>query len=170
MRSSLIGVIDSPRWRERHQATRATIDQPTPISNRLAPVMLARASEHGDAVSLPAAAHRLPNSATACPALLANTKSTAYSGSTAMSARSATASPAEMSTCAASAPHERMNAAPTMASPNRTASAGWGMSGDVTRRAIAGTVTSAASTNRSCERTGWTVSSSVAVAVTTGGA
>ena len=123
-RSSLTSPTATPCFRHRHQASTATIDQPTPISSRLAPVMLARASEHGDAVELFAAAHRLPNSATACPALSAKTKSTAYSGRTAMSARSAIANPAEMSSWAASAAHDRMKAAPTMARPKSSASAG----------------------------------------------
>ncbi len=46
-----------------------------------------------------------------------NTKSTAYSGSTATSASSASARPALMSTCAASAAQASTNAAPTIATP-----------------------------------------------------
>ena len=53
-----------------------------------------------------------PYCANACPAFHVNTKSTAYSGSTAISASTASASPAEMSSCATSAAHARMNAAP----------------------------------------------------------
>src|SRR4030065_542735 len=52
--------------------------------------------------------------------------STAYSGSTAMNARTAIASPAEMSSCATSAAHDRRKAAPTIAMPNRSASAAGG--------------------------------------------
>jgi len=52
------------------------------------------------------------------------TKSTAYSGSTAMIASTATARPAETSTCAASAAHASRNAAPTMASPYTAAATG----------------------------------------------
>ena len=37
--------------RSRYQAMKTTIDQPMPISSRLAPVMLASASEHGDSVA-----------------------------------------------------------------------------------------------------------------------
>ena len=102
-----------------------TIDQPTPISSRLAPVMLASASEHGVSPSPPGGRHAGPNSATDCPALNANTRSTAYSGRTAMKASTAMASPAEMSSCATSAAQESMNAAPTMASPRSSAAAGW---------------------------------------------
>ena len=37
-----------------------TIDQPTPISSRFAPVMLASASEHDDAMVEPGALHDGP--------------------------------------------------------------------------------------------------------------
>jgi hypothetical protein len=63
----------------RHAASRTTIDQPMPINSRLPPVMLASAS----------GAYLSGSS----PAFNANVKSTAYSGSTAMSASSARAAP-----------------------------------------------------------------------------
>ena len=56
-----------------------------------------------------------------------------------MSARIAIARPAPMSIWATSAAHERRNAAPTMARPKMSASAGWGMSGCVNRTTRAGT-------------------------------
>ena len=57
------------------------------------------------------------------------TKSTAYSGSTASSASRASASPALMSTWAASAAQDSRNAAPMMASPKTSAASGEGSSG-----------------------------------------
>ena len=51
-----------------------------PISSRFAPVMLASASEHGDSPMPSGGRHAAPYAATACPALNANTRSTAYSG------------------------------------------------------------------------------------------
>ena len=57
------------------------------------------------------------NSFGCVPAFEVNTKSTAYSGSTAISARTASASPAEMSSCTTSAPQPSRNAAPTIARP-----------------------------------------------------
>ena len=56
-----------------------------------------------------------------CADFQVKTKSTAYSGSTAISASSATASDSEMSISAASAAHERMKAAPKMAIPKTIA-------------------------------------------------
>ena len=117
LRSSTTSVSRTPVRRARYQATNTTIDQPMPMSRRLAPVMLASASEHGVSPGAPGGRQAGPYAATAPPALKANTRSTAYSGSTAMKARSAIASPAEMSSCATSAPHDSMNAAPTMARP-----------------------------------------------------
>ena len=55
------------------------------------------------------------NSSGSLPALEVNTKSTAYSGSTAISASRARASPAEMSSWMTSAPQPSRNAAPTTA-------------------------------------------------------
>ena len=72
-------------WRMRYAPTSTTSDQPAPISSWLPPVMFASASG--------------ANSAGFLPAFHVKTKSTAYSGSTATSASSARASPAEMSTC-----------------------------------------------------------------------
>ena len=90
-----------------------TIVQPMPISSRFAPVMFASASEHGDSVppserQARRAGLRERRRRPSC----ANTKSTAYSGSTAMRARIAIARPAEMSSCATSAAQDSMNAAP----------------------------------------------------------
>ena len=99
-----------------------TMDQPMPINSRLAPVMLASARLHGDSSPPPGGGRQAgPVASNEFPPCQANTKSTAYSGSTAMSARTAIASPAEMSSCATSAAHDRMNAAPTIASPNSAA-------------------------------------------------
>ena len=89
--------------------TSTTSGQPTPTRIRLAPVMLASARPQTS--GLP------PSVAYAEPHWAVNTKSTAYSGSTATSARSASAMPALMSTWAASAAHARVKAAPTIASP-----------------------------------------------------
>ena len=66
----------------------------------------------------PAAGRPRPSARTSRRPSHANTKSTAYSGRTAISARMAIARPAEMSSCATSAAHDSMNAAPTMARPN----------------------------------------------------
>lgn len=78
-------------------ATITTIGQPTPTRTRFAPVMLASASEQTSGVP--------PSAAYAPPHCTVKTKSTAYSGSTASrSARSASARPALMPTCTASAP------------------------------------------------------------------
>src|SRR5437868_3422208 len=88
-RSSWTQVKVLPCCRERYQAISTTIDQPTPIRSRLAPVMLASASEHGDAVSAPGSLQPAPYAATAWPAFQAKTMSTAYSGSTAMNASTA---------------------------------------------------------------------------------
>ena len=95
------------RTRMRYAAISTTIDQPAPISSWLPPVMFASASG--------------ANSAGCLPAFHVNTKSTAYSGSTATSASSASARPAEMSSCTTSAAQASMNAAPTTARPKSTA-------------------------------------------------
>ena len=121
-----------------------TIVQPMPISRRFAPVMLASARWHGDSVPPSSGRHAAPVSANDSPPFFANTKSTAYSGSTAISARIAIARPAEMSSCAASAAHDSMNAAPTIARPKRNASSGWERSGWVNRTTNPGTVSAAA--------------------------
>ena len=99
-----------------------TIDQPMPISSRLAPVMFASASEHALSPVSPGGLQASPNSANAFPPSHAKTMSTAYSGRTAMNASTAIASPAEMSSCATSAAHDRTNAAPTIARPKSSAS------------------------------------------------
>ena len=88
--------------------------------------------------------HAAPVSANDSPPLRANTKSTAYSGSTAIRARIAIARPAEMSSCATSAAQDSMNAAPTIAMPNSRASSGCASSGLVARSTIAGTPSSTA--------------------------
>ena len=112
--------------RIRDQAMNTTIDQPMPISRRLAPVMFASASEQGDSVPPPSGRHAGPVASNEFPPFHAKTKSTAYSGSTAMSASTAIARPAEMSSCATSAAHERMNAAPTIARPKSSGLGGMG--------------------------------------------
>ena len=126
--------------RERYAAMNTTIDQPMPISRRFAPVMLARASEHALSRVSFAALHASPNCSNAFPPFHASTMSTAYSGSTAMNARTAIASPAEMSSCATSAAHDRMKAAPTIASPNSSASTAFARDASEKRSTIAGIV------------------------------
>ncbi len=125
---------------------KTTIDQPMPIRSRFAPVMFASASEHLLSPGSVAALHSSPNSANACPPSNASTKSTAYSGNTAMNASTAIARPAEMSSCAASAAHDRMNAAPTIASPYRTASSQFSVWMSAIRRTSPGTVAATART------------------------
>ena len=90
----------------RHAASSTTIDQPMPISSRLPPVMFASAS----------GAYLSGSS----PALQANVKSTAYSGSTAISASTVRARPCDTSSCSASAAQARRNAEPRIASPKTT--------------------------------------------------
>src|SRR5947209_9097454 len=137
-----------------------------PISRRLDPVMLARASEHGEASVAPGGTHAAPWAATAEPALPANTTSTAYSGSTAMKASTAMANPAEMSSWAASAAHDRRNAAPTTAAPNTSASIAWSSVPPPRRRTRAGTVAATAIAIEICWRRGRTSRRSSAVEVT----
>jgi hypothetical protein len=72
------------------------IDQPMPISSRFAPVMLARTSEQLLVVS-PGATQLDPCSATVVPPFQANTNPTAYSGRTAISARTPMAKLADTS-------------------------------------------------------------------------
>src|SRR4030095_4290468 len=108
-----------PSRRKRHSASRTNSGPPMPISARLDPVMLASTYEH--AFSPSASQLVPPEAAMALPPLAANTKLTAYSGSTAIRASTAIASPAEMSSCATSAAHDRMNAAPTTARPKISA-------------------------------------------------
>jgi hypothetical protein len=96
-----------------------------PISSRLAPVMLASASEQGSSPSC----WQVPSACTALLPRQANTKSTAYSGSTATRASTEIASPAEISSDANSAAHDSTNAAPTTARPNTRASSGGVSSG-----------------------------------------
>jgi hypothetical protein len=126
--------------RERYAAMNTTIDQPMPISRRFAPVMLARASEHALSLVSLAALHASPNCSNAFPPFHASTMSTAYSGRTAMNARTAIARPAEMSSCATSAAHDRMKAAPTIASPNSSASTAFARDALEKRSTIAGIV------------------------------
>ena len=115
----------------RHAARSTTSDQPTPMSRRFPPVMLASAS--GAYLS------------GSWPALTANVKSTAYSGRTAISARTAIARPCETSSCSTSAPHARRKAAPTTANPNKVAANHVGGEPPVARKASAGSVAAAAS-------------------------
>ncbi len=87
----------------RHAASSTTSAQPTPMSSRLEPVMLASASGAYLSGSF--------------PAFHANVKSTAYSGSTAMRASTVRARPCEMSSWSASAPQARRNDEARMARP-----------------------------------------------------
>ena len=80
-----------------------------PMSSRFPPVMFASASG------------AYFGSRVRCPAFEVKTKSTAYSGSTAMSARTARARPAETSSWSTSAAQASRKAAPTTASPKITA-------------------------------------------------
>ena len=114
--------------------------------------MFASASEHGDSVPPPTGGHEGPYACTEFPPFDANTKSTAYSGSTAISASSAMARPAEMSSCATSAAHDSRNAAPTIARPNSTASRGCGSSEWRKRIATPGTVAAKASVSERRDR------------------
>ena len=126
--------------RERYAAMKTTIDQPMPISSRLAPVMLASASEQASSPAAPGGWHASPYCSNAFPPSHARTRSTAYSGRTAMNARTAIARPAEMSSCATSAAHDRMKAAPTIASPYSRASTQFASDTLENRSTIAGTV------------------------------
>ena len=141
MPSQRLAVPAPSRRRIRYHAMKTTMDHPIPIKSRLAPVMFASASPHGDSVPPPGGGrHAGPVASNEFPPCQAKTKSTAYSGSTAMSASRAIAKPAEMSSCATSAAHDRMNAAPTIARPNSAASTVCGRSGAVARMIRAGTV------------------------------
>ncbi len=120
-RSSLISVSSGPVYPSffaidfmRQAASSTTIDQPMPMRSRLPPVMLARAS--GAYFS------------GLVPAFEVKTKSTAYSGRTAIRARTARARPAETSSWRTSAAQARRKAAPTTASPKMMAAiqlSGW---------------------------------------------
>src|SRR5437899_284712 len=145
-----------PRRRHWYHATRTTSVQPMPMSSRLEPVMLARVNEQGDALALLGAWQTVPYFADECPPFHANTKLIAYSGSTAMKASRAMARPAEMSSWATSAAHERTKAAPTMAAPKSTAAATWGTCGWTRRSTIPGAVTRPAAARKSRWRPGWT--------------
>ena len=127
-----------PARRVRYHAMNTTLVQPRPINSRLAPVMFASASEHGEAAPGSVLGQAGPNPWTDAPPCQANTKSTAYSGSTAISASTAIARPAEMSSWATSAAHERRNAAPTIASPKSRASIAYERSGVAKRSQSAG--------------------------------
>jgi hypothetical protein len=103
--------------------------QPIPISSRLAPVMLARTSEHGEAPSEPGAWQEVPCSANSWPPFQANTNPTAYSGRTAIRASTPMARLADTSSWAASAAQASTNAAPITATPKVRASTGGASSG-----------------------------------------
>src|SRR5699024_232120 len=108
------GCLPALRARQTANAdTNTTSGQPMPTSTRLAPVMLANASEQ----TLDSPVRPGPPCAQTVPHFQVNTKSTAYSGNTASSASSASARPALMSTCAASAAQDKIRAAPIMATP-----------------------------------------------------
>src|SRR4030095_11968054 len=62
-------------------------DQPMPISSRFAPVMLASTSEQLEAPSAPGALQLAPYCSTSLPPFQANTNPTAYSGRTAIRAK-----------------------------------------------------------------------------------
>ena len=91
-----------------HQKMKNTIGQARPISIRLAPVIFATAR---------------PITSGSFPARQVMEASTAYSGSTAMKAKTATAKPLEMSTSAASVVQDNRNAAPRIAMPKHVVSA-----------------------------------------------
>src|SRR5436190_4857985 len=110
----------------RHAATSTTIDHPTPMRSRFEPVMLASASGAYLSGSV--------------PALAANVKSTAYSGSTAMSASTASARPWETSSCMTSAAQARRNAEPRIASPKRMGATTSGSSAPPSRATRPGSV------------------------------
>src|SRR5437763_17098200 len=69
LRSRRTSVRFWPRRRHCHHATKTTIDQPMPMRSRFDPVILASASEHGDASVDPGGTHDAPWAATAEPAL-----------------------------------------------------------------------------------------------------
>src|ERR671924_815988 len=104
-------------------------DQPTPISSRLAPVMLASTSEQLDAPSEPGGTQPAPNRSTSLPPFQANTNPTAYSGSTAIRASTPMARLADTSSWAASAAQASTNAAPMTAMPYSSAWSGDASSG-----------------------------------------
>src|SRR6266545_7507590 len=105
------------------------IDQPMPMRSRLAPVMLASTSEQFDAPASSGARQPAPNRSTSLPPFQANTNPTAYSGSTAIRARTPMARLAETSSWAASAAQASTNAAPMTAMPYSSASSGGASSG-----------------------------------------
>jgi hypothetical protein len=108
-----------------------TTDQPSPSSSRFEPVMFAAA--YG-------------TYAGSLPAVWAKYRSTAYSGSTAITARIAIAIGPEMSTRAASAAQARRNDDATTAVPNSSRPSGPGGCVPVNRNAKAGIVNPIAST------------------------
>src|SRR5581483_488468 len=92
--------------------------------------------------------------------------STAYSGSTAMKARTAIARPAEMSSWATSAAHDRRNAAPTIDRPNSSAARDSATWAPETRRTSPGSVTATAAIREAPWRDGWMSRSSSLSVVT----
>src|SRR5215207_9396362 len=93
------------------------IDQPMPISSRLAPVMLASTSEQFELPSASGGLQSAPYSAKSLPPFQANTNPTAYSGRTAIRASTPMARLADTSSWAASAAQASTNAAPITATP-----------------------------------------------------
>src|SRR5437016_13529291 len=75
LRSRRISLSRRPRLRHCHHATNTTIDQPMPIRRRFDPVMLAKASEQGEASVEPGGRHDAPWAATLVPAFPAKTTS-----------------------------------------------------------------------------------------------
>src|SRR5947209_10171418 len=86
------------------------------------------------------------------PAFHVNTKSTAYSGSTATSASIASARPAETSSCTTSAAQASMNAAPTTATPKITAASSGSGWRPPTRTVTAGSVVATAAAIATADR------------------
>ena len=110
----------------RHAASSTTIDQPMPIRSRFEPVMLASA--------------RGANFSGFSPAFHANVKSTAYSGSTAMSASTVSARPCDTSSCSTSAAQASRNADPRIARPKTSGAATSGRPDPVSRTTTPGRV------------------------------
>ena len=115
------------RRRIRYQATNTTIDQPMPISSRLAPVMLASASPHGDSFHAPGRRKAgRPGRLERVPALPREDEVDRVLGQHRDQRQHGDGEAGEMSSWAASAAQARRNAAPTMARPKSAASTGCG--------------------------------------------
>ena len=123
---------------ERYAAMKTTIDQPIPISSRLAPVMLASASEQASARSAGRMAG--PRTARTRAAFPREDHVDGVLGQDRDEREDGDRQPAEMSSRATSAAHDRMKAAPTIASPYSRASTQFASDTLENRSTIAGTV------------------------------